>query len=183
MYKIIFKGKDLEPLTVDDQNGKRVWDIWLTNKATKLVLQNTAFNTTDIKTISKMAKTKAEKSSFDAHQAKVNAEYHNFRTKMLSLPIEQRAKMLRIAKMVHQALTGTELPDDIKPQVEERQLAYFREHPKCVYANPSCYRDLIAVDEKRKKDGNFNPASNTVGRSALRMIEEIIRTDLQYSAR
>lgn len=180
MYKITFKGMSSEPLFVEDAKGKVVMDTWIADKKARMVLGNTAFFTGDIKQITKIEKTEAELAPSVTSQ---ETEYLEFRKKMLSLPIEKRAGILRIPKMIWASHTKQEMADDVKEQIKARQLTYFTENPKCIYANPKVYKDLITKYQPIAQLEDYKPIQNIVPKAMLRIIEELVRTDLQYSVR
>lgn len=182
MYKIIFKGVGIEPIFVEDDNkGKIIMDSWVEDKKARMVFKNTAFFTGDIKQIIKIEKSEAEVASSLPNA--VETEYLDFRKKMLGLSIDARASIMRIPKIIWKAHTDSEMPDEVKQKIKERQLAYFTENPKCIYANPKVYRDLIPNRAMRSQIEDMKPIQNVFGASALRFIENMIQTDLIYSAR
>ena len=179
MYKITFKGKDIEPVFVEDEKGKQVWDIWLQNKTARIVVNNSAFSTSDIKNISLMEKTRAE--IYKPETTQQNADYDSFRKKMLSLSIEQRAQILRIPKLVWESSTNEIMTDEVKEKIKARQLAYFKENPNCIYTNPHAYQDLIPRNNFAPSFDGVKKISNLVGASMLGLISNAIATDLQYA--
>jgi len=179
MYKIIFKGMISEPLFIDDVKGKVVMETWVADKKAKMVIGNTAFFTGDIKQVTKLEKSEAETAPQVASH--VEKEYTEFRKKMLALPIEQRAGIIRIPKMIWASHTKQEMPEEVKKKIKEQQLVYFTENPKCIYANPKVYRDLIAKHLPLAVTENMSPIQNVLPKAMLRIAEELIRTDLQYS--
>lgn len=182
MYKIIFKGVGIDPIFVeDDSKGKIIMDSWVEDKKTRMVFKNTAFFTGDIKQIIKLEKSAAEMSK--GMPDNVENEYLDFRKKMLSLSLESRASIMRIPKLVWSAHSESVMPDEVKEQIKERQLAYFTENPNCIYANPKIYRDLIPPRAMRSQVEDMKPIQNVFGASALRFIENMIQTDLVYSAK
>jgi len=177
MYKIVFKGRDVEPLLVEDTNGQKIWDIWLTTKnPQKIVVQNQAFVTSDIKSINKIEKTAAELAP-----VRGDTEYIDFRKKMLALPLEKRASILRFAKMIWTSHKPSEMPELVKEQIKAAQLEYFKENPNCIYANPKVYRHLIAPHVARRSKNSMQHISNSIPETCLKIIEAAISTDLQYS--
>jgi len=181
MYKIIFKGMGNEPLFIDDTKGKVVMETWVADKKAKMVIGNTAFYTGDIKQITKVEKSEAE--AAPQINTQVEKEYTEFRKKMLALPIEQRAGIIRIPKMIWASHTKLEMPEEVKQKIKERQLAYFTENPNCIYANPKVYRDLIAKHLPQASVENMSPIQNVIPKAMLRLAEEMIRTDLMYSVK
>lgn len=182
MYKIIFKGVGIEPIFVeDDVKGQIIMDSWVNDKKARMVFKNTAFFTGDIKQIVKLEKSEAELSK--GMPDSIEKEYLEFRSKMLSLPIEKRANILRLVKMIWAAHTELPLTDEIKEKIIERQLAYFKENPKCIYANPKVYRDLIPRFIDKKQIESLNPIQNTIPALTLRLVETLVQTDLRYSLR
>ena len=181
MYKILFKGKDMEPLLVDDTKGQIVWDSWIANDKARMVLGKIAFFTGDIKQIVKIEKSEAEVASTLPNT--VELEYLEFRKKMLGLSIEKRSGILRIAKMIWNSHTKAEMPEELKQQIKEKQLAYFTENPTCIYANPKVYKPLIPKYLHLAKLDDFNPIQNVIPAMTLKMVEQLIQTDLQYSVR
>ncbi len=179
MYKLTFKGKDIEPIFLDDEKGKAVMDAYLGNKSVRLVANNQAFNTSDIKTIHLVEKTRSEMYARDTSNP--NREYDEFRKKMLSLSFEQRANILRLPKIVWQASTDQEMTDDVKEKIKARQLTYFQEHPKCIYANPHCYQDLVPKRNGEVIRDGVKNINQIVGASMLRFVENAIATDLELS--
>jgi hypothetical protein len=140
MYKIIFKGRDIEPIFLEDDKGKIVWDTWTSDINTRIVSGNHAFYTGDIKFINKVAKSESESAKDPVKQSQ---EYSEFRRKMLSLTIKQRAEILRIPKMVWASHTLEPMPEEIKEQIKSIQLEYLTENPNCIYCNPIKYQHLI----------------------------------------
>lgn len=181
MYKITFKGMAGEPMFVDDVKGGIIMDSWVNDKKARMVVGKTAFYTGDIKQIVKIEKSEAEVAKTLPNT--IDRDYQNFRNKMLALSVEKRAGILRIAKMIWNAHTKAPLTDEIKAQIVERQLTYLTENPKCIYANPKVYRDLIPKYGNLAQIDSFNPIQNILPKMTLRMVENLIQTDLQYSAR
>ena len=180
MYKVIFKGRDIEPLFLNEDKGKIVLEAYLANKPIRMVANNQAFSVSDIKNVALVEKSQSEQ--FAQKSTQQDADYDKFRRNMLSLPIEKRAAILRFPKIVWSANTQDEMPADVKEKIKERQLAYFTEHPKCIYANPACYRDLIPKSvEKGSKEGEFVKMSSVVGAGMMRFIENAISTDLELA--
>lgn len=179
MYQIKFKGRDTEPLYVDDKMGASLLEKWQADKLPqRMVHQGTAFLGGDIKSITKVIRTEAEKAP--THKS-ADQEYLAFRRNMLSLSVEKRAEILRIPKLIYQAHTGREMPEETKQLVKARQLTYFQEHPGCIYANPATYRDLIPQRQTPPKKDKMTPAHELVPGSILHFIEEAIRTDLKFA--
>lgn len=180
MYKLTFKGRDAEPIFLEDEKGKVILDLYLNNKSSRLIANNQAFNTGDIKSIFLVEKSRSE--TFSQNTINQELEYDVFRKKMLSLSLESRSKILRIPKIVWQANTQDEMTNDIKEEIIKRQFKYFTEHPNCIYSNPACYRDLIpkpiSVFLGKDKAKHIN---QIVGGSMMRFIEDAVRTDLQLS--
>lgn len=181
MYKIIFKGVGIEPMFVDDNKGKIVMESWVGDKKARMVLGNTAFFTGDIKQITKLEKSEAEVAAQTPNL--VEQQYLEFRQKMLGLSIEKRATIMRIAKMIWNSHTKAEMPDDLKEQIKARQLTYFTENPNCIYANPKVYKDLIPKFLPLAHLDDFKPIQNVVPKLTLKMVEQLVQTDLQYSIR
>ena len=180
MYKIIFKGMGTEPFFVeDDAKGKIIMDSWVEDKKARMVFKNTAFFTGDIKQIIKIEKSEAEIAATKPNV--IENDYLDFRSKMLSLPIEKRAGILRLAKMIWNSHTKSEMPDDLKEQIRSRQLAYFTENPNCIYANPKVYKSLIPKYLPIKQIDVFKPVQNILPTLTLKMVESLVQTDLQYS--
>lgn len=181
MYKIIFKTRDTEPLTVSDEKGKRVWELWLDDKRTRIVINDFAFNTVDIKSIRKGEETKAKENHVPK---KVMDDYDDFRKKMLSLSLEARSAIMRIPNMVWGSHTQKVMPDEVKVKIQEIQLNYFKENPNCIFTNPSQYQDLIEkkVLSFTQKD-SFDSISDVIPVSMLNFVGNIIATDLQYAQR
>jgi len=181
MYKILFKGTGTEPLFVDDEKGEKIWTAWLDNKTARIVAKNFAFNSADIKNISKVEKTEAEMAPHVA--SGIEQDYLEFRKKMLSLSIEKRANILRIPKMIWGAVSKDVMPESLKATIIERQTAYFTANPKCIYTNPKVYRDLMPKYLPQKNIDAFKPFQNVLAANTLRLIECLVQTDLTYSAR
>lgn len=179
MIKITFRGKE-EPIFVDDVKGQRVWDEWLAGNKARIVVDNMAFIVSDIKNIVKVEKTQAELAQKPTRQ---EDEYMAFRRKMLALSLESRAEIIRIAKLIWSSHTKKEMPDDIKNEIKKRQLAYFKQHPNCIYANPTIYRDLIPEKGFDRGIDELEPIQNIVTTSLLRMIQNNIQTDLIYAGK
>ena len=181
MYKINFKGMNSEPLFIDDEKGEKIQAAWIDNKTARIVAKNFAFNTADIKNITKVEKTAAETAPEIAKG--VEEEYLTYRKNMLSLSIEKRAGILRIPKMIWLSVSKEEMPEALKAKIVEKQLAYFTEHPNCIYTNPKVYRDLMPTFIGKKQIDVFKPFSNLMPTNTLRMVEGLIQTDLTYSVR
>lgn len=182
MYKISIRGQ--EPIFVEDEMGVRLWNMWMEQgdekMPTKVAVKGVAFYSSDIRGITKIQKTEAELSTYTQVD---DGEYDTYRNNMLSLPIERRAQIMRIPNLIWKSHTKQEMPDETKQLIKERQLAYFKENPKCIYANPKCYRDLMPRPIELHKLENLNPVQNMLPTSTLRLVERMIQTDLEYSAR
>ena len=70
---------------------------------------------------------------------------------------------------------------DVLDQVKELQFAYFTENPNCIYANPKVYKHLIPKQEAKQKD--WTPIKSVIPKRILALVEDAVRTDLQYAAR
>lgn len=183
MYKIVFKGRDIEPILLSPEKGKSIFDQWVAGKLpARLVLKGSAVMSSDIKIIQNMDEWDTKKKPTQDHSAD-EREYLEFRRDMLNLPIEKRAQILRIPKLVWKAQHKTELPQDVAEKIKERQLEYFKENPNCIFANPSAYRDLVGERQIPKKDSQLNPLGNFMNVSVLKLVENVIRTDRIYSKR
>lgn len=180
MYKLTFKGKDSEPLFLDDEKGKAVLDAYLQNKSVRLVANNQAFNTGDIKSIFLVEKNRSE--IYAPSTQNKELEYNTFRKKMLTLSLEERSKILRFAKIVWEATTDEPITETAKEKIRARQLEYFEKHPNCIYANPACYRDLIPVRRETLVRDGVKHINQIVGASMLRFIENAISTDLELAS-
>jgi len=177
MYKLVLKGKEMEPIFLEDEKGKVVLEAYLQNKSVRLVANNQAFNTGDIKTIFLVEKSRAEK--YSRNTTKQENEYSDFRKKMLALTLEQRSQIMRIPKMVWSSHTTESMPEDIKEKIKSIQLQYFTENPNCMYCNPIKYEHLIPKPrpsilskDKMKSVGDLTPVS------MLGFISNIIQRDL-----
>jgi len=179
MYKLVFKGSGIDPIFLEDEKGKVIMDAYLNNKSMRLIANNQAFNTSDIKTIHLVEKSRSEK--YARNTSSEEQEYAEFRKKMLSLPIEKRANILRIPKLVWSSNTDTEMTDEVKKKIIERQLAYFKENPNCIYTNPTVYKDLIPQKREVPVRDGVKSINSIIGASMLRFIGNAIATDLQYA--
>lgn len=184
MYKITIRGQ--EPVFVEDKQGKLLWECWTEvdgapKLSTKVVVGNVAFYASDIRSINKVVKSEAELAPNRNNVA--DAEYLEFRQKMLALTVEQRANIMRIPNMIWKSCTKAEMPEHVKTEIKARQLAYLKENPKCMYANPKVYRELIENPHFRRNIENMSPIQNIIPSAFMRLIENLIQTDLQYSIR
>jgi hypothetical protein len=179
MYKITFKGRDIEPIFLEDEKGKVVLNAYLENKTLRLVADNQVFNTGDIKFIRLVDKGRSETNCRDT--TKQSTDYDCFRSKMLSLSPEQRANILRFPKLVWKSCCGEEMPEQVKDEIRDRQLKYFIQNPNCIYANPAIYRDLIPKRLPRADKKGIQSVGEMVGLSMMRVIENAIITDWQLS--
>lgn len=180
MYKIKLKGRD-EPIIIKDDTGKMLRERWIENKLpARLVTENMAFLSTDIKSIEKIQRTEAEAPRDNSQN---DAEYLAFRKKMLDLPIEARANIMRIPNLIWAAHTRKVMPEDVKEEIKARQLKYLAENPNCMYANPKVYRDLIPKAVTHLTIDEMNPIQNVVAAATLRLVQNIIQNDLLDSSR
>lgn len=180
MFRITIRGQD--PIFLEDGPGSDLFKKWSNDEKLpmKITAGNIAFFTADIRNIARIQKGAAELAPKTDTQ---EAEYQAFRRKMLDLTIEQRANIMRIANMVWASHTKDEMGEDTKKEIKARQLAYFKENPNCMYANPKIYRDLMPKPRYTQNIESLTPLSNILPTSMMRMIENVIQTDLQYSAR
>ena len=180
MYKITIKGKDAEPIFLED--GEDILKRWTENKLpARLLIKDMAINSSDIRTIQKIQKTEAENANnFDRNG---EIEYVNFRRKMLSLSVDERGNIMRIPNMIWKAHGNGEMPQNVKDEIKLRQITYFTENPNCIFANPKIYRDLIPARRVEKQKDQLNTVTTYIHISMLHLIENIIKTDLVYSAK
>jgi hypothetical protein len=180
MYKLIFRGKDIDPLYLEDEKGKVLLDAYLQNKSVRLMAGGQAFSTSDIKSIFQIQKSKAE-----TYQKPVEQEnqYLEFRKKMLSLTLEQRSGILRFPKMIWKSITTDEMPQSIKDEIKKRQKSYFEENQNCIYANPKVYRDLMPLPHMVKKPDGMKSVQELLPLSMLRFIENAVHTDIIYATK
>lgn len=178
MYKITRKGKG-EPLFVNDVEGRSLFEAWSQEKTipARLVIDGLAFMSSDIKAIEYVplrVETKQEEIDHDK-------EYQSFRTKMLSLSIEQRAEIMRIPDLIWMACTDEPMPPKVRAEIKAAQLAYLTENPNCLYANPKVYRHLIPAPKTYRVTENMTSIKNVLPAATLRLVENIIHTDLVYA--
>jgi hypothetical protein len=180
MYKIIRKGKE-EVLFIDDVNGANLLKKWSNDEhlPARLVIGKTAFLTSDIKAIEQVELTPAEKAP---QHKKEDKAYTSFREKMLSLSLEERANIMRIPNMIWQSHWGNKkMTDEVKSEIKKRQLEYFKQNPKCVFANPKIYQDLIGQPRIEYGTGDFTPLNSQLPTAVLNIVQNIIQTDLTLS--
>jgi hypothetical protein len=179
MYKLIFKGTGIDPMFLDDEKGKVILESYLSNKSIRIMAAGQAFSTSDVKAIFKVERSNSEMAKPATSQEN---EYLEFRKKMLNLTIEKRAEILRIPKMIWQSISGEDMTEEVKQEIKKRQLAYFKENPNCIYANPKIYRDImpLAREDNFKRD-QMKKIKGLIAPSLMRFIENAIQTDLQYS--
>lgn len=178
MYRLIRKGKE-EDLMLDDIQGHALFTKWSTGEhlPARVTLNGVAFLSSDIKAIEYVKKTAAEMT-----KAPSDHEYLTFREKMLDLPIEKRADILRIAKVVWQAHAGkTPMPDEVKKEIQKRQLAYFKENPKCIFANPKIYQELIPTVKYEPTHTGAVSMHNALPAVIMGIVAANIQTDLNLS--
>lgn len=179
MYKIIRKGNH-EPLFLADDVGQVLFKKWAANEdlPPRLTVDNTVFLTADIKAIEKLGKTEAERAPDNKQSER---EYWEFRKKMLALPIETRATFMRIPNIVWVSLTNEPMPNEIKTEIVKRQVEYFKENPKCMYASPKIYLDLMPKPKPQRPSETLNPIQNILPTTAVDMVARIIQADVRDS--
>lgn len=179
-YKITFKGRDIEP--VFTEQDETFIDQWIDGQLpVRMEINNLAFYSADIKAITSVNDAPSE--TQEESHLNEEREYRDFRMKMLTLSLDGRANIMRIPNMVWQAHGNRNMPDDVKEKIKERQRAYFEEHPKCIFANPKVYRDLVPqnLDNPRKDELRLMKPYLSVG--VMKLVENIIQTDLRYAER
>lgn len=110
----------------------------------------------------------------DSYIEETSTRYRTEMIRLLRLPIEQKAINVSIPKLMWQAYTGeTNPPQSFLDEVIKRQLAFFRENPTHAFANPTCYRDLLIIQEQRLSVDRANYVNICRG-ALLRLVQRTI---------
>lgn len=175
-YAIYLRGRR-EPVVIGDNIGKVIQKNWAEGTLGKVVnLDGLTFERDMIRAIEanyrdvEGAEAVKQKSTADAQaeRAKEKLQWEQTMARKASLPPEEKAKDLNMARQVWWAHTmQMDIPEDIVPEIIERQLLWFRDNQKNAYANPLCYRDIIEK-HKRKLETHFTVnAMNFIGRQMM----------------
>lgn len=119
-------------------------------------------------------RSEANKETNDAYLEETNARYRSEMITLLRLPIEKKAQNVSLAKLVWQAYTGEiNPPQTFLDEVVKRQFAYFQQYPRHAFANPSCYKNLLIVQEERNSVDRANYVNLCRG-ALLRIVQRTI---------
>ncbi len=122
----------------------------------------------------RVLKSEATKESNDKYLEEVGKEYRNEMIRVIKLPIQEKAKIVTLPKLMYQAYTGSvNAPQEFLDEVMARQLDYFKEHPTHAFANPTCYKDLLKVAEDRQTPDRANYI-NTCRTALVRIVQRTI---------
>lgn len=123
------------------------------------------------------------KANNDEYLEEVSKEYRFQMIKLITLPIQEKAKNVSLSKLMYQAYTGDIVPpQSFLDEVTVRQLAYFQKNPRHAFANPTCYKDLLLISEVRTnpdRQDYLNTCRTALVRIVQRTIEEsygVLRT-------
>ena len=176
MYKINIRG--LDPVFVKD--GETIFKQFTENKLpARVVLNGAALMSSDIRSVVSVDDTPVATET-DTHIAE-QAEYMSYRRRVLSEPAEIRARRMHIPKMVWRANNGFDMPESLLSAIYDRQVLFFFQHPNHMYANPTCYADLIERRVSEKDPKRMTPVSSWLGVSTLKLIDRILLTDEKLS--
>lgn len=186
MYKLIVRNQ--EPIFIQDESGERLLKMWLNQGQegvemlpARISFKGIGFYSADIRAINKVAPSEAEVGK--TQNVQDDREYQEYRRKILSLSLEERAEIMRVPNLVWSSQTKQEMPEDIIAEIKKRQLAYFQENPNCMYCNPKVYKNLIPKPYLELPIENMQRLSNVLYASTLRLIQNMIEADLKDSVR
>jgi len=184
MYGIYLRSQK-EPIFVDNTLGEKLRADWVASRLPRRVeIGSWTGEAEQIKAIQKDDTPAADDSRAkqledkmqDAvdYMREIDQEYWNDRLARMRQPISERAKNMRIPSLVWQAHTAqTSIPDNVKSEIEARQLAYLTENPTKSFANPIAYKDIIDNQPVQRR--------NTFSAALLRLAERQIQSDIAYS--
>ena len=182
MFKVLIRNR--EPLLIPENAGETLKQCWLGTPGfpplqTRVEIAGVAIYSRDIVSIEKVDHEPAKGS--ENHNQQSEREYLEYRRKRLQLTLEERAEIMSIPNLVWSAHTQEVMSEEVVAEIKTRQLAYFKDNPNCMYANPKIYRDLIPPFRAEYANGDMQPQSNVLPTALLRLIENIIGNDLRDS--
>lgn len=194
MYRITFKGT-LEPAYVPDGVGKILYEKWLDDALDpkieiengRAILSNTIRAIEGGHSLPGVSGEKLQANTIENNETE--EDYIGKRFSLANKPAEEKAKNLHIATLVWWSYTGQRnIPEEMKPQIEQRQLKFFKGNKRHAYANPICYKDLIPLDEGKRPviEGRENIKRIDAlarGRSATEFVERVLQKDNYYAHR
>lgn len=189
MYLITFRGRG-GTMTVDDRRGAELARI-IEDTPDQMVFVNLDGKVVRLSSIVSVepmrednnAETLRDRNMQEMH--KKHLEYEASRLKTANLPAEEKAKIMDIPLTVWFAHTAEKvIPEGVKIEIEARQLAWFKDHPKNAYCNPIAYKDIInryeKVTEERpriEKSGGARRIDLLVRSGALSFVERVLQSD------
>lgn len=162
MYKITFKGRDMEPIFVDDFKGKLLADDFFEGTMPEKVrVKNIIFLRSNIKSIEKFDETSkledSEKSLKETHNVYVS-DLHAFR----KLTVEQKAKNLAFFRLLYWGFTQKDSEGlGLEEKAIEIQKNFFEQNPLRMYCDPILFKSLFESD-------NCNPTVLNISESQIR---------------
>lgn len=174
-YLLTFKG-EIDPIILDDHKGIKLLDDWSNGKLPETVrINDTAFSRSAIKAVVKQH----HDSSKDDNREKLMDDirtYHTMHLYQRSQSPETKAQHSPLPTTIYWVHTGTPLvPEALQAHIDERQIAFFKDNPQRIHADPACYRDLLP------RPRNGSEMRVRMASAAMRAITEAIRQDERES--
>lgn len=96
----------------------------------------------------------------------------------VNLPVQEKAKRMGWFKTCYFALSGMQkAPENLKIEIYNRQMEFYKNNPKRQFCDPKIYKDLIP--RPPKTDEKENSLETALVKSAARMIEECLIDDMK----
>ncbi len=145
-HRIVFKG-GLPDEFMEDSRGYKLSELWKEGKLNGIVDING--NTYDAKSIKAILSGFSNPDTNDRNALnlkelqKIKTDHEAATEKKLAQSPEIRAKNTGLAEVMYMAFRGQKMPQDVREQVIEAQMAFFTKNPDFADANPICYKHLI----------------------------------------
>jgi len=188
MFIIKFKGS-FDDIEVSDEQGQAIIrDMKQKNLPDKIELNGGIYDSKSIKAVQPSGGSRASGNNEKTkkNQEKIDVEYNASRERSLALAPEERAKDLNILTLVWYAETGENLnpediPADVAKEVIIRQTAFFKEHPKRMYALPTIYRDLLPKKREASGSKEYKTLASEARAGTMIVVERLIGADIGQS--
>lgn len=189
MYAIYLKSRK-EPVVVEDRIGQRVKERWaafkqgIEKKGDIVQLDEVSFEVSSIKVIEGKYVPDTTDNDMEVRRntgvdmmREEGAKFTKHWLQQVELPARQKALNLMLPQMMWYSHTGSnDIPEEIAAGIVILQEIFFEENPRCIYANPICYKDLMP-QKKNVADTSMLSIARGLRDHALVIVERCIIGD------
>lgn len=187
MYRITFKGNS-QPILIEDKRAIALLEDMEKGIAQNFLrIDNRGFDTRSIKAIEPATDEmrddagEREKREHDKIFSKISSDFEREHKRLVSLPLNERARIMRLPNIVWAALVpGKLMPPEVEEQIITAQGTYFVQHPNMAYASPTVYRRII---ETHMPTDAVAPITRIAAQSILKFADSLLWEDLQLARR